>query len=227
MNVIYEFESTWGLRFHLVKQSFEIMIFSHQKLLLSPTLPVYLLSITVCHLSKWNNSCWFEFFFKVLWVFFNIKDIKRHQQLRWMWKNDVIISLLRLLCIIQCIFEMFYSGGSKRRENRTNSCRLANSRTSRRLRRIVRSVILALYNVPFSTAKKITFQSNTPCFCPSKSTAATIPMYRKTNWGWGSGDENVIYSDSATSSPMATDSSFIAYTDNNIEFSIEARLSPG
>nr|XP_034303261.1 protocadherin Fat 1-like isoform X2 [Crassostrea gigas] len=52
-------------------------------------------------------------------------------------------------------------------------------------------------------------------------------MYRKTNWGWGSGDENVIYSDSATSSPMATDSSFIAYIDNNIEFSIEARLSPG
>uniref|UniRef100_K1PI11 Protocadherin Fat 1 n=1 Tax=Magallana gigas TaxID=29159 RepID=K1PI11_MAGGI len=64
-------------------------------------------------------------------------------------------------------------------------------------------------------------------FVGFKSTAATIPMYRKTNWGWGSGDENVIYSDSATSSPMATDSSFIAYTDNNIEFSIEARLSPG
>lgn len=52
-------------------------------------------------------------------------------------------------------------------------------------------------------------------------------MYCKINWGWGSGDENVIYLDLVIFSFMVIDFFFIVYIDNNIEFSIEVRLLLG
>ena len=52
-------------------------------------------------------------------------------------------------------------------------------------------------------------------------------MYQRTNMGVGSGTEDVIYSDTAATTTGSTDSSFVPYTVNNIEFSFQASLSPG
>ncbi|XP_078323238.1 uncharacterized protein LOC144622442 [Crassostrea virginica] len=61
-----------------------------------------------------------------------------------------------------------------------------------------------------------------------KSTAATLPMYHRTNMGIGSSSEDVIYSDTAyPTSPGSTDSSFVAYPVKSIEFNFLASLSPG
>lgn len=61
----------------------------------------------------------------------------------------------------------------------------------------------------------------------SKFIVVIILMYCKINWGWGSGDENVIYLDLVIFSFMVIDFFFIVYIDNNIEFSIEVRLLLG
>ena len=53
-------------------------------------------------------------------------------------------------------------------------------------------------------------------------------MYQRTNNGVGSRSQDVIYSDTAYyTTPGAIDSSFVAYTVPNIEFSFQASLSPG
>lgn len=65
------------------------------------------------------------------------------------------------------------------------------------------------------------------CPCFSKSTAATIPMYYRTNNGVGSDNENIQFSDSATTTPGSTDTSFNQYGVTNIEFSLKANLAPG
>ena len=52
-------------------------------------------------------------------------------------------------------------------------------------------------------------------------------MYHRTNMGVGSSTEDVIYSDTAATTAGSTDSSFVAYTVNNMEFSFKASLSPG
>ncbi|XP_078324617.1 uncharacterized protein LOC144622635 [Crassostrea virginica] len=52
-------------------------------------------------------------------------------------------------------------------------------------------------------------------------------MYQRTNYGVGSSTQDVIYSDTAATTAGSTDSSFVLYTVNNIEFSFQASLSPG
>lgn len=64
-------------------------------------------------------------------------------------------------------------------------------------------------------------------FIGFKSTAATIPMYYRTNNGVGSDNENIQFSDSATTTPGSTDTSFNQYGVTNIEFSLKANLAPG
>lgn len=77
--------------------------------------------------------------------------------------------------------------------------------------------ILAAQQIPVKSGDFIGF----------KSTAATIPMYHRTNMGTGSSNEDILFSDSATTTPGSTDSSFASYSVTNIEFSLKANLAPG